>query len=87
MKEPQLGEAVVFCDPRGVDHDALITAVWGPDCINLVFVSGDESRKDSYGRQVERDTSVVHVSRSDVHGFYWRYKDEERNPYKAPLQT
>tara|TARA_R110000868_G_scaffold118613_4_gene314548 strand:- start:762 stop:1025 length:264 start_codon:yes stop_codon:yes gene_type:complete len=87
MREPQLGEAIVYCDPTGVDYDALITAVWGTTCINLLFVSGDENRKDSYGRQVERQTSMSHVSQSQVHGFYWRFKEDKSNPYKAPLQT
>ena len=87
MKTPQLGETVVFCDPKGKDFDALITAVWSDTCINVVFVSGDESRQDSYGRQVERSTSVPHVSESSVHGLYWRFEDEERNPYKAPQQV
>lgn len=87
MRIPKLGESIVFCDPKGMDHDALITAVWSETCVNIVYVSSDENRKDSYGRQLERETSLVHVSQSEVHGFYWRFHEEERNPYKAPLET
>jgi len=86
---PQLGESVIYCDPSGVDHDALFTAVWGdtPDaCCNVVFVSHDDSKTDSYGRQIERETSVEHVSKSTVHGRYWRYADEPRNAFAAPTQ-
>lgn len=58
----ELGRAVIYTDPRGVDHDAVVTAVWGPACINVVFVSTDESKGDQYGRQIERETSVTHCS-------------------------
>ena len=41
-------------------------AKYGADtmpCINVVFVVGDESKTDPYGRQIERNTSVMHGSR------------------------
>jgi hypothetical protein len=84
---PKLGESVIFCDSRGVDHDALITAVWSETCVNVVFVSGDEAKQDSYGRQIERQTSVSKVSINCVHGLYWRFKDESKLPYKPPLEV
>lgn len=84
MKSPTLGGQIVFCDSRGVDHDALITAVWSDTCVNVVFVSGDESRQDSFGRQIERETSVTHVSMAGAHGNYFRHQDEARNAVKAP---
>ncbi len=84
-KELEVGDLVVYCDPKGNDHKALVTAVWTPTCINLVLVSPDSEKQDSYGRQIERQTSMTHVSESEVHGFYWRRPDEEKNPYKAPL--
>lgn len=56
-------------------------AEWYPDrlvgvphtvpCINLVYVVSDESKTDSYGRQIERKTSVQHRSQTTAHGFYW----------------
>jgi len=41
-------------------------------CINVVYLSGDESKTDSYGRQLERDmTSVQHRSATTAPGRYW----------------
>ena len=34
--KPNLGQKVVFCDSKGVDHDALVTAVWSETCINVL---------------------------------------------------
>ena len=84
-RQPELGEVVKWHDPTGVEHTALVTAVWTPTCINLVVVSHDEKKKDEYGRQIERYTSQQHKSVMNVHGFYWRFIDEEPNGYTAPL--
>jgi hypothetical protein len=54
----KVGGVVIYTDGYRRDHDALVTAVWGSDCINVVFVCGDESKTDAYGRQIERETSV-----------------------------
>jgi len=87
-RTPRVGQAIVFCDASAVDHDALVTCVHSKTCINLVFVSGDADRTDTYGRQIERPTSISHVGvEGTAHGFYWRFADEERNPIKAPLET
>jgi hypothetical protein len=45
-------------------------------CCNLVWVSGDEKRKDSYGRQIVRESSVVHKGSQPAHGNYWLWPDE-----------
>jgi len=80
---------IVYVDPKGVRHSALVTVWWAgdrevssyrsqngePGC-NLVFVSGDESRKDPCGRQIERATSVVHKTKQPAHGNYWCWPDE-----------
>lgn len=72
----KVGDAVVFVDPRGNEHPAILTAVWGPPesnpSVNLVFVSKDETKHDTYGRQIERETSVVHESNQYAHGMYWK---------------
>ena len=52
------GQHVIYVDPVARQHDAIITAVWGPTCINIVFAAIDESKTDSYGRQIERQTSL-----------------------------
>jgi len=45
-------------------------------CCNLVWISGDEMRKDSYGRQLIRESSVVHKGSQPAHGNYWLWPDE-----------
>ena len=77
---PKDGDAVVYVDPVGVVHPALVTAAWSEDCVNLVYVSSDASKRDSYGRQIERTTSLMHASIVPVHGNYWRFHDQEAKP-------
>lgn len=84
---PKVGETVIFTNPRAVDNMALVTAVWSPTCINVVFVSGDEDKKDQYGRQVERQTSVQRMADWTAHGNYFRFLGEEKKQYKEPLET
>jgi len=86
MQEAHVGDVVVWHDSVGTPHKALITAVWSKTCINVVFVSTDENKQDSFGRQIERATSCQYKTLSPVHGFYWRFEDEEPNPYVAPLE-
>lgn len=84
-----IGQHVVYVDKLGKRHDTLVTIWWGPGpgrvvayqpdptgepgC-NLVFVSGDPQKDDSYGRQIERETSVVHMQ--PAHGNFWCWPDE-----------
>ena len=86
-RTPKVGESVVWHEADGTPLTALVTAVWTPTCINVVVVSCDEAKQDSYGRQIERRTSCGHKSGSTVHGFYWRFEDEEPNPYIPPQQV
>jgi len=79
----QVGAHVIFVDSRGLEHNALVTEWHGTSselnepAINLVFVSGDVRRVDTYGRQIERDpTSVVHKSHQSAPGNFWRWPDE-----------
>ena len=78
------GEVVIFHDPKGNPHNALVTVGWSETCINLVLVSTDGDKQDTYGRQIERETSVQHVSATDVHGNYWRFPGEAPNMYTEP---
>lgn len=87
MEEPRtvkVGETVVWHEADGRAVNALVSAVWTPTCINLVVVSLDEGRQDQYGRQIERRTSCSYKDVSHVHGFYWRFVDDEPNPYIPP---
>lgn len=74
----KIGDAVIYVDDKGVEHNALVTAVWaneyensGKPGLNLVFVSGDEKKEDTYGQQIERQTSVCHKVVQPAHGNYW----------------
>jgi hypothetical protein len=81
----KVGSEVIYIDAHRVKHSALVTHVWGqghadlggqePSC-NLVYVSGDETKTDPYGRQIERATSVVHKSVQPAGAFCWCRADE-----------
>lgn len=83
---PKVGGIVVWHDPVGKAHNALVTAVWSAKCINVVVISSDETKTDVYGRQIERQTSSSHGAEMKVHGFYWRFEDEAPNEYVPPLE-
>ena len=74
---PKYGDVVVYVDPVGSAQLALVTAVWGSKCVNIVFVSKDSNKSDPFGRQIERQTSLVHQTLQPAHGSYWRWQDEE----------
>lgn len=68
---PVVGDAVKVVTSDYKEANALVTAVhgpgyefngeWMPPLINAVYVSPDESKRDSFGRQIERDlTSLGH---------------------------
>jgi hypothetical protein len=95
---PNVGDVVVFHDQKGVAHNALVTCYHGQvdeagevcgnvGCVNLIFVSGDESRKDGYGRQTEHESSVPYVVGWNAHGFYWRWQDDKPIPYREPAAS
>ena len=86
IRRPDVGEHVIYCDPKGIDHDALVTADWGK-CINVVYVTKDASRHDQYGRQLDRSATSVADADSGfaVHGRYWRFPGEEKIPYNPPI--
>jgi len=60
---------------------ALVTVVHGqfredgpPPCINVVYVSSDPSKRDPYGQQLERMSSLQHhsaVTNMPKPGRYW----------------
>jgi hypothetical protein len=82
-RRPNVGERVIYVDPKGIDHDALCTIDWGR-CINVVFVSTDESKKDQYGRQIEREISISDADQSGVHGRHWRFPEDPKVEYHPP---
>lgn len=46
-----------------------IAAPWIIPSVNVVFVVSDEAKTDSYGRQIDRATSVPHESLQSAHGY------------------
>lgn len=73
MEENQtaIGDTVTYVDEVGVSHKALVTSVHGPACINCVYVSTDSTKTDSYGRQIERASSVQLKSDLTANGRYY----------------
>ena len=53
-------------------------------CINLTFVSSDSRKTDSYGRQIERDsTSVPYLDDSSAVGYCFYFLGEEKKVDEA----
>lgn len=75
----QLGDVVVYVDTLRKKHNALVTAIHGdPEdnpSINLLIVSTDVNKDDQYGRQIERQSSIVHSSSQSAAAQCW---------YKSP---
>lgn len=71
-----IGSPVVYIDTFGNERPALVTNMFGPlesnPSINVVFVNDDEAQTDSYGRKIERASSVVHHSYQYAHGNKWK---------------
>ena len=82
-RQYRLGEHVIYFDEFGRPHDALLTAVHGErtevdyegairkieePCVNLLFLSPDKARKDTYGRQIERRSSCMHTTYNSAWG-------------------
>lgn len=69
-----IGDVVTYRDEHGVDHNALVTIVHGntaQSCINVAYLSADESKRDSFGRQIEHASSVQRQSDVTAHGRYF----------------
>lgn len=82
---PVVGETVIYHDPHNKPHNALVTAVWGVTCINLLYVSDNPAETDQYGRQLKRVSSNSHKSLNTAPGNYWRWPEEEANPATTPV--
>ncbi len=97
MEKPDLsalhvGGRVIYVDPVAVQHEALVTAVWGDPstcvpCINIVYVSSEEKMQDTYGRQIARESSLCHRSVNPAHGQYYMMPGDTPNPVQAPSQS
>lgn len=76
VRQMKNGDHVVFVDDRGVEHDALLTAIHGEGTatpsVNVVYVLKENNMHDDYGQQIGRKTSVVHQANQFAQGMYWR---------------
>lgn len=77
-REEHRGTACIYVDPRGKSCHALITEVWGPQCVNVVYVNDLEGQRDNFGQKLLRASSVMHGSIQQAHGNYWLLLGEER---------
>lgn len=86
MKTLQYGSSVIYVDEHSREHNAIVTETWAQNAragereydennaqlaINLVYVSDNEAERDSCGRQIKRETSVVHRSGQSAPGRFW----------------
>lgn len=82
-----IGDAVVYADSVRREHPALVTDVHSQSCINLVIISSDETKYDSYGRQTERYTSVGRHNQNGMQfGNSFRETTDEKPEYQAPAR-
>lgn len=88
IKVPSFGDSVIYHDEIGTPYPALVTAGGfeylederaATGYLNVIYVSIDSSKRDNYGRQIERSSSVSHVSQTTAWGRYWRWSDEKQN--------
>lgn len=77
----RLGQHIVYVDEHGRKRDALVTNVGVPSdpktWINLVIVSDDTAQTDSYGRKIERRTSVGAYHEGWIGNFWLLPKEDE----------
>ena len=87
VDQSHVGQPCEFYDSQGRLHSALITAVHGPQCINLVFVNPVPGQADNYGQKLMRSTSVMHGAIQQAHGMYWLLPGEPRIKLAQPQDT
>lgn len=77
-EKPSFGDVITYVDEVGVAHDALVTQYWGGEqpggALNCVYITSEDTKRDPYGRQVERASSVSRQSEQTAHGRYWKPK-------------
>lgn len=76
------GDAIVVVTEDYETRHALVTTVHGqfvegqaPPCINAVYVTSDPAKRDPYGHQLERMSSLQHESATTnmpTPGRFWR---------------
>jgi hypothetical protein len=75
----EVGSPILFVDKNRRHLQAIVTEIHGqteydednPPALNLVYVSPESNEVDCFGRQIRRESSVVHKSRQSANGNYW----------------
>jgi hypothetical protein len=80
---PEVGDHVIFVDEYAQAHHALLVEVHGgvgyPNPpVNLVYVPDNKDELDPNGRQIKRQSSVVHKTHQAAHGMFWEEAPEDR---------
>ena len=93
-RELNVGDSVVFIDSQRRRLAGLVQAIhgrFGPNnnpAINLIVVSPDASKTDTYGRQIEHFTSVGHADcQKPVIGMCWHFPDQAFEIDEANIQA
>jgi len=86
-----IGQPVYYVDEFNKAHHAIVIQVWhnqlhytGGDIdhdkpgVNLVRINPKTDMDDQYGRQLLRETSIVHKKYQPANGRYWMYLEEKR---------
>ncbi len=67
--EVAAGDHVIVVDENYQHHHGLVTCVHGSfatggftPCINVVYITADTAKRDPYGQQVERMSSLQHYA-------------------------
>jgi hypothetical protein len=73
--DPHAGKRVIYTDEVSLRHEAIVTICHGPElgqnAINLVYASDDPTKRDQYGRQIERASSVSAKGVGTAHGRFY----------------
>lgn len=70
--QADVGKHCIYVNPVRKEFDALITAVHGPQCVNVTYVTDDPAQRDNYGQKLVRDaTSLMHMNVQQAHGQFW----------------
>jgi len=105
-REPKVGDAVIFFDSLRRELNGILQAVhgevsggpvegapeqsWYTPCVNLVYVTPDSDKIDSWGRQTDHASSCSYVDQQQPRvGMYWCWPEEVETcrPEEDKVQT
>lgn len=73
-RQATVGDFVLYVDESGIKHCGIVSAVFGPEHINIIYVSENPLKTDEYGRQIERGLTVSNRKMPGEHPCrYWEF--------------